>query len=43
LIMLWIDRGAKCLIVPARALADDAARRDFVTLARERIAQAAAA
>jgi YcxB-like protein len=43
LILLWIDRGAKCLIVPARALADDAARRDFVTLAREGIAQAAAA
>ena len=43
LILLWMDRGAKCLIVPARALAHDAARRDFVTFVRERIAQAAAA
>lgn len=38
LILLWMDRGA-CVIVPTRALADHAARRDFVTLARERIAQ----
>jgi hypothetical protein len=36
LILFWIDRGAECLIVPAPALADDAARQDFVTLARER-------
>src|SRR5262249_5502207 len=41
LILLW-DDGAESLVVPARALADEAAR-DFVTLARERIAQAAAA
>ena len=39
LILLWYDR-AQCVVVPARALADDAARRDFVTLARQRIAQA---
>lgn len=41
LILLWGD-DAESLFVPARALADEAAR-DFVTLARERIAQAAAA
>jgi hypothetical protein len=41
LILLWGD-DAESLVVPARALADEAAR-DFVTLARERIAQAAAA
>jgi len=35
--------GGECVPVPARALASDAARRDFVALARERIAQAAAA
>jgi hypothetical protein len=43
LILLWIDRSAKCLIVPARGLPDDGARWDFVTFAHERIAQAAAA
>jgi hypothetical protein len=37
-----VGHGAESLVVPARALADEAAR-DFVTLARERIAQAAAA
>jgi hypothetical protein len=42
LIVLWRDRG-QGLIVPARVLANDDARRDFVTLVRERIAQAAAA
>lgn len=42
LIVLWCDRG-QGLIVPARALANDDARRDFVTLVRERIAQTAAA
>jgi len=42
LIVLWWDRG-QGLVVPARALADEAARRDFVTLVRERIAQAAVA
>jgi hypothetical protein len=41
LIRLWLD--AESLIVPARALADETARRDLVTLIRERIAQAAAA
>jgi len=41
LILLWCDR-AQCVVVPARALADDSARRDFVTLARQRIAQTAA-
>src|SRR5215468_550339 len=38
LILLWLDDGADSLVVPARALADEAARRDFVTLVRERIA-----
>jgi YcxB-like protein len=42
LIVLWRDRG-QGLIVPARVLANDDTRRDFVTLVRERIAQAAAA
>jgi hypothetical protein len=42
LIVLWRDRG-QGLIVPARVLANDDARRDFVTLVRERIAQAAGA
>jgi hypothetical protein len=42
LIVLWRDRG-QGLVVPARVLANDDARRDFVTLVRERIAQAAAA
>jgi len=42
LIVLWRDRG-QGLAVPARVLANDDARRDFVTLVRERIAQAAAA
>jgi len=42
LIVLWRHRG-QGLIVPARVLANDDARRDFVTLVRERIAQAAAA
>ena len=41
LILLW-DDGAESLVVPDRALANEAAR-DFVTLARERLAQAAAA
>jgi len=41
LIVLWRDRG-QGLAVPARVLANDDARRDFVTLVRERIAQAAA-
>jgi hypothetical protein len=40
LIVWWRDRG-QGLIVPARVLANDDARRDFVTLTRERIAQAA--
>jgi len=40
--LLWLS-GAEAVIVPARAWADEAARRDFVTLVRERIAQAAAA
>jgi hypothetical protein len=40
LIVLWRDR-AQGLIVPARVLVNDDARRDFVTLARERIARAA--
>ena len=38
LILLWLGDGADSLVVPARALADEAARRDFVTLVRERIA-----
>ena len=42
LIVLWRGRGDG-MIVPARVLASDDARRDFVTLIRERIAQAAAA
>jgi len=42
LIVLWRDRG-QGLIVPARVLANHDARRDFVTLVRERIAQAAPA
>jgi hypothetical protein len=42
LTLLWLS-GAEAVIVPARAWADEAARRDFVTLVRERIAQAAAA
>ena len=42
LIVLWRDRG-QGLVVPARVLANDEARRDFVTFVRERIAQAAAA
>ncbi len=41
LILLWIDRSS-CVIVPRRALANEAAQRGFVTLVRERIAQAAA-
>ena len=42
LIVLWRGRG-NGMIVPARVLASDDARRDFVTLVRERIAQAAEA
>jgi hypothetical protein len=42
LIVLWRGRGDG-MIVPARVLASDDARRDFVTLVRERIAQAAPA
>ena len=42
LIVLWRDRG-QGLAVPARVLANDDARRDFVTFVRERIAHAAAA
>jgi hypothetical protein len=42
-ILLWFDRGGECVPVPARALASDAARRDFVALVRKRIAQAVAA
>jgi hypothetical protein len=41
LIVLWRGRG-NGMIVPVRVLASDNARRDFVTLVRERIAQAAA-
>jgi len=41
-ILLWFDRGGECVPVPARVLANDDARRDFVTLVRVRIAQAAA-
>jgi hypothetical protein len=41
LILLWCGR-LRCVAVPASALPDDAARRDFVAFARERIAQAAA-
>lgn len=41
LILLWIDRSS-CLIVPRRALADEADQRGFVTLVRKRITQAAA-
>jgi hypothetical protein len=41
LIVLWRGRGDG-MIVPARVLASDDARRDFVTLVRDRIAQAAA-
>jgi hypothetical protein len=42
-ILLWFDRGGECMPVPARVLANDDARRDFVTFVRERIMQAAAA
>jgi hypothetical protein len=42
LIVLWRGRS-NGMIVPARVLASDDARPDFVTLVRERIAQAAAA
>jgi hypothetical protein len=42
LVVLWRDRG-QGLAVPARVLANDDARRDFVTFVRERIAHAAAA
>ena len=38
LIVLWRDRG-QGLVVPARALADEAARRAFVMLICERLAQ----
>ena len=41
LTVLWLS-GAEAVVVPARAWADEAARRDFVTLVREQIAQAAA-
>jgi hypothetical protein len=41
-ILLWFDRGGECLAIPARVLANDDARRDFVTLVRDRIALAAA-
>ena len=40
-ILLWFDRGGECMPVPARVLANDDARRDFVTFVRERIALAA--
>jgi len=40
LTLLWLS-GPEAVIVPARAWADEAARRDyFITLVRERIAQA---
>jgi hypothetical protein len=42
-ILLWFDSGGECVIVPARVLPNDDARRDFVAFARERIAQAATA
>src|SRR5215467_11472534 len=42
LIVLWRGRGDG-MIVPARVLANDDARRDFVAFVRERITQAAAA
>jgi hypothetical protein len=41
LILLWCDRG-QGLAIPARVSANDDARRYFVTLVRERIAQASA-
>jgi hypothetical protein len=42
LIVLWRGRGDG-MIVPVRVLASDDARRDFVALVRERIAQATTA
>jgi hypothetical protein len=39
-IVLWFDHS-QGIVVPARALTSDEARREFVTFAREHIAQAA--